>query len=316
MDAINGHFELLENSRPIEEVIKENKSTQLTEKLKTFQQARQFAVNEMLLPDNDSYKEYADIGRPYAVWNVIAAPRYSIEPKRWCFMFVGCISYRGYFNKNDAEQYAKQLHEQGYDVYVAGARAYSTLGWFDDPLLNTMMFKSEASRVGILFHELAHQKIYIDDNSDFNEAFASTVEQEGVRRWFTDKNDTVKLDEYEQQLKRKNDFNQLLFATRKKLKELYENQQLTVDVKQQEKELVFKQLNTDYELLKQKWGGYDGYDNWMSNELNNAHMALIATYHKLVPKFKKVLADKQNNLKLFYAAIENLGEEELQKFQE
>ena len=309
MEAINGHFEIVDKSRPIETVISENKSVELTKKLENFQQARQFAADDLLLPDNNSYKKYADIGRPYAVWNVIAAPKYSVEPKKWCFLFVGCISYRGYFNKYDAEAYAKQLESKGYDVYVAGARAYSTLGWFDDPLLNTMMYKSEAARVGILFHELAHQKIYIEDDSAFNEAFATAIEQEGVKRWFIKNNKIKELAEYEVFVERRNEFNFLLKSHREKLKELYmenihEKEKLTG------KRQIFEQLIKEYGQLKLKWQGYNGYDQWMEQGLNNAHLAIIATYNDLVPFFRERI-NKSGNITEFYNYISSLSEKDL-----
>ena len=309
LEAINGHFEIIDKSIPIETVISENKSVELVNKLENFQQARQFAAEDLLLPDNDSYKEYADIGRPYAVWNVIAAPKYSVEPKKWCFLFVGCISYRGYFNKQDAEAYAKWLQSQGYDVYVAGARAYSTLGWFDDPLLNTMMYKSEAARVGILFHELAHQKIYIEDDTAFNEAFATAIEQEGVKRWFIKNNKTEELAEYEVFIRRKKEFNFLLKKYRTKLKELYK-ENINEQEKLDDKKKLFAQLKKEYLQVKLKWQGYDGYDQWMQQELNNAHLAIIATYNDLVPLFRERI-NKSENIIDFYSYITKLSEKEL-----
>jgi len=183
MDLMAGHSELLERRKPVAEIIADEKtSPKLRKLLKTSENIRDFASNNLDLPKNNSYRQYADLNRRYAVWNVIAAEEFSIHAKKWCFLLVGCLSYRGYFSKQVAMDYSAELKKQGYDVYVAGASAYSTLGWFDDPLLNTMMLKSEAQRAGIIFHELAHQVVYIDDDSAFNEAFATAVEEEGIRR--------------------------------------------------------------------------------------------------------------------------------------
>ena len=306
VDTINGHHELLEKSRPIDSVISGDISEDLKKKLVTFQKARLFAIQELLLPDNNSYKSYADIGRPYATWNVIATPEYSIEPKKWCFLIVGCLNYRGYFSKQQAEAFAKQLKTEGYDTYVAGARAYSTLGWFDDPLLNTMMFKSEASRVGILFHELAHQKMYVEDDSSFNEAFATVIEQEGTRRWFkaTGKDDELK--EYILSIKRNNEFNLLLRKTRDSLIALY-NSTVPDEIKRAKKADIFSQLKQDYQKLKKQWQGYNTYDKWMSQDLNNAHLAIAATYNEFVPVFKKLLIENKNDLKEFYNRVSDLS---------
>ena len=306
VNAINGHHELLEKSRPIELVIAEDIPEDLKNKLRTFQQARVFASQELLLPDNNSYKSYADIGRPYVTWNVIATPEFSVEPKKWCFFIVGCLSYRGYFSKKQAEVFAMQLKNEGYDTYVAGARAYSTLGWFDDPLLNTMMYKSEASRVGVLFHELAHQKLYVKDDSSFNEAFATVIEQEGVRRWFGATNQSQQMKEYLLLNNRKKAFNLLLEKTRTSLKQIYQGKE-SDSIKQQRKIIVFAELQKSYQKLKKQWQGYSGYDDWMSQDLNNAHLAIIATYNDFVPVFNKILVQYNNDLKKFYIHIIKLS---------
>lgn len=307
MNIIDGHFELLSNERDISEIIKDESTDKgLREKLITSQEMRNFASTELALPDNDSYRSYADIGRPYAVWNVIATEEFSVNAHQWCFLFVGCISYRGYFTEQEAKAYADELAKQGYDVYVSGARAYSTLGWFDDPLLNTMMYRSEAYRAGIIFHELAHQKIYIDDDSAFNEAFATTIEQEGIRRWFSRQNQQDKLDEYIKDYQRNNDFRSLLRNTRNKLQDLYKKQ-MPLEEKRKAKIIIFSQLSQDYENWKLQHENYTGYDSWMSQGLNNAHLALIATYHELVPGFNRLLEKNNHQLDIFYREVEKLG---------
>ena len=306
MDVINGHHELLEKSQPINSVITEDISKDLKNKLVTFKQARLFATQELLLPDNDSYKSYADIGRPFAVWNVIATEKYSVDPKQWCFFIVGCLSYRGYFSKQEAEEYAWKLRGKGYDTYVSGARAYSTLGWFDDPLLNTMMYKSEARRVGIMFHELAHQKLYVEDDTSFNEAFAMTIEQEGVKRWLAVHNKRQQMKEYLLANKRKKEFNLLLQETRSKLIHIYRGNEQE-SIKEERKMNIFSELKKNYKNLKNHWQGYSGYDEWMTQDLNNAHLAIVATYHDLVPVFKKILKNNNYDLVTFYKKAEKLS---------
>ena len=313
MDLMAGHSELLEQQKPVAEILAENDiKPNLRELLETSQDIRDFASKNLYLPENDSYRTYADIKRPFAVWNVVAAKEFSVKPKKWCFLFVGCLSYKGYFIKEAATAYANELKEEGYDVYVAGAKAYSTLGWFDDPLLNTMMYKSEARRAGIIFHELAHQVVYIDNDSAFNEAFATTVEQEGIRRWLEKKGKSNQYDKYLLNKKRDSQLNQLLQETREKLKALYKTN-ISDKEKRQAKISVFLSMQKKYQQLKKTWGGYNTYDKWMAQELNNAHLLLIATYHDLVPTFKAMLKKQNYNLKKFYVVVEQFGKLDKEK---
>ena len=307
MDLMAGHSELLEQRKPISEILADKEtSSKLRELLETSQNIRDFASKELDLPENDSYRMYADLKRRYAVWNVVAAKEFSVEPKKWCFLFVGCLSYRGYFSKADATAYANELKKEGYDVYIAGAKAYSTLGWFDDPLLNTMMYKSEARRAGIIFHELAHQVVYIENDSAFNEAFATTVEQEGIRRWMEKNGKNKQYQEYLINKKRDSEINQLLQETRENLKQLYKTK-VSDKEKRQKKILAFSLMQKKYSQLKKLWGGYNAYDQWMKQEFNNAHLLLIATYHDLVPIFKAMLKKENYNLKKFYITVEKYG---------
>jgi predicted aminopeptidase len=307
MDLMAGHSELLERRKPINEILANEETTlKLRELLETSQKMRDFASKELDLPENDSYRTYADINRSYAVWNVIASKEFSIQAKKWCFLFVGCLSYRGYFSKADATAYANELKSEGYDVYVAGAKAYSTLGWFDDPLLNTMMYKSEARRAGIIFHELAHQVLYIDNDSAFNEAFATAVEQEGIRRWMKKKGRSDQYKKYLANKKRDAQLNALLQQTQAELKQLYKTKS-TENEKRQQKNIIFSLMQKKYQQLKKSWGGNKMYDKWMSQELNNAHLVLIATYHELVPVFKAILKKENDNLKKFYLVVAEYG---------
>ncbi len=307
LDVVNGHANVINQQRPVTEVLNDPQtSEELRQALINIQQARDFAVTELHLPDNDSYRYYADIQRKYATWNVVATPRLSVQAKQWCFLFAGCLNYRGFFSEQDAEEYAEKLQRQDYDIYVAGSRAYSTLGWFDDPLLNTMMYRSEASRVGVVFHELAHQKIYISDDSAFNEGFAVFLQQEGVRRWFRYRQQEKAYRDYLKTNRRRQQFNQLLLQTRQKLAEVYASD-LDTAAKLQRKQQLFDQLKKDYQIFKQKWQGYDGYDAWMRQDLNNAHLALVATYHQQVNRFARLLAYHRGDLENFYASVRRLG---------
>lgn len=308
LDLMEGHSELLEKRKPIKDILADKSTDQKLRKLlEKSQKIRNFASKSLNLPENDSYRMYADLKRRYAVWNVIAAKEFSIKPKKWCFLFVGCLSYRGYFSKSDAIAYSKALKKEGYDVYVAGANAYSTLGWFDDPLLNTMMYKSEARRAGIIFHELAHQVLYIDDDSAFNEAFATTVEQEGIKRWMLKNRKNNDYETYLADKKRDSEFNLLLRETRGELKNLYQ-EKLSDKIKREKKADIFSLMQKEYTKLKVKWGGYKAYDKWMSQEINNSHLLLISTYHELVPVFKALLKKENNNMDSFYLVVEEIGD--------
>lgn len=315
MDLMAGHSELLEQRKPVADILSDKETKpKLRNLLKASQKIRDFASNELHLPENDSYRLYVDLKRPYVVWNVVAAKEFSTKPKKWCFLFVGCLSYRGYYSKEDATSYANELKAQGYDVYVGGASAYSTLGWFDDPLLNTMMYKSEARRAGVIFHELAHQVVYIENDSAFNEAFATTVEQEGIRKWLARNGKNNKYDEYLLDKRRDSQWNKLLQDTRIQLKEIYETKiKSNNEVKRLAKQQVFSDLQKKYRQLKKSWNGYNVYDKWMSQDLNNAHLLLVATYHDLVPMFKAMLKSEDYNLKDFYSAVEKLSKLDKEK---
>ncbi len=310
--AVSGHLAIVSKERPIDEVLSASETSErLKQKLNLAKRARDFASRELNLPDNDSYKTYADLERPYVVWNVVATPAYSTKPKTWCFMIVGCLSYRGYFEKQEAVDLADVLKAEGLDVQVSGATAYSTLGYFDDPLLNTMMAHSDASLVGIIFHELAHQIIYIAGDTAFNEAFASAVEQEGLRRWFEGQPDQVMYKQYLINKQTKHEFYKLLKTTRVSLQAAFDQAE-TEQQKAATKRIIYAQLQQDYKLWRDLNKFYT-YDNWMQRDLNNAHLALIATYHDLVPSFLNLLASMNGDLPAFYKKVAELGELDKEK---
>lgn len=308
--AVKGHTEILTQEQSIEELLDGSAlNPDLREILSHSQEARNFAVSELGLPDNDSYRNFVALDRDYVVWNVVATDEFSVKSEQWCFLVVGCISYKGYYDRKQAERFAIELKEKGHDVYLAGVRAYSTIGWFDDPLLSTMLYRDEARRIGIIFHELAHQQVYIKDDSAFNEAFAMTVEIEGVKRWLITRNEIELLEKYEESLKRKWIFNRLLNDTREQLKAIYA-QPIRVDEKRLRKQQVFDSLQRRYEQARQDWGGYDGYDNWMAQDLNNAHLSQVATYYDLIPAFQGLLAASDQDFRVFYQKVEEIGDKD------
>ncbi len=304
--AIGGQIELLQKRKPIAAVLKDQDiDATIKTRLHLIQKARVFAVNDLMLPDNDSYKDYADLGRPYAMWSVFVTPAYSLKPRQWCYPLLGCVSYRSYFSQGQAQAYADSMQSRGYDVYIAGVPAYSTLGWFDDPVLNTMMHWQDYDLVGTLFHELAHQKFYIKDETIFNESLAKAIEQEGLRRWMDAQTDAGQYQKYLLESEREKAFIELILASRKKLQELYQSE-LPEDEMFKGKMQIFRSMRAAYLQLRQRWGGYDVYDDWMLSGVNNAKVQSIATYYDYVPAFIKMLQQQQGNIGNFYQEIETL----------
>ena len=304
---IRGQADLLNRARPIPEVLADETARPAVRMaLAELTAARQFAIDTLHLPDTGSYRDYADLGRPYAVWNVIAAGRFSVEPRRWCFPVTGCIPYRGYFAAARAQAEAQSLADQGFDVYVAGARAYSTLGWFDDPILNTMLYRDPAQGVEILFHEMAHQKLYVPDDGSFNEAFATFVAQMGTERWLRERGAPAdQIDAYRRRLVLRRQFNALLRRTRERLATLYARE-LPEPVKAAGKRRLFEELQKEYSGWKRA-AGTDAWDEWMAQDLNNAHLALIGTYLDRVPEFAALLDWCAGRLDCFYRQAKRLA---------
>jgi predicted aminopeptidase len=305
--AIDGQLTILGQREPIANVIADPETPdELRQKLKQVQAMRRFAVSELALPDNPSYTTYVDLKRPYVVWNVFAAPQLSLTPRQWCFPVTGCVSYRGYFKEQNAHQFAQTLRDKGDDVYVAGIAAYSTLGWFHDPLLNTMLTRSETSLAGTLFHELAHQQLFVKGDTTFNESFATAVELEGVRRWLLHHGHGDQYQNYERMHRRKMQFIDLVQITRNKLKKLYADD-IPDDAKRKDKQRIFSDLKQDYRNLKVTWGGYRGYDNWFARELNNAHLVPIGSYHDYVPAMQRLLNLQGDDLTAFYREAKRIA---------
>ena len=299
--AVGGHLKLMRSREPIADVLaSEDTDPELKEKLQTLLDARVFAYEGLGLPENDSYSTYAATGREAVTWNVVAVPEFSMRAYTWCFPVAGCVSYRGYFDKADAESYAAKFREDGFDVTVGGASAYSTLGWFDDPVLDTMLRGSDVRYVSTLFHELAHQVLYIKDDSSFNEAFASFVEQESFREWLRNNGEEDRIEGYDAYLQRNSEFADLLEVTRNELLELYEEPDLDDDTRRMRKVEVFEGMQTRYQDLKTSWDGYTGYDRWFSRDLNNAHLLGVSTYRRLIPAFAAMFEESDSDLPAFY----------------
>ncbi|WP_317202277.1 aminopeptidase [Janthinobacterium sp.] len=304
--AARGQYALWFGARPVDAWLDDPATdAALKARLRRTRQIRAFAVSELGLPDNGSYKSYAALGRPYVLWNVVATPELSLAPLQWCFPVAGCVNYRGYYDKAAAQAYAAELRAEHYDVQVGGVPAYSTLGWFDDPLLSTFIHYSDAELARLIFHELAHQLIYVAGDSQFNESFAGAVEEAGVQRWLERYGDAAARDNYALYARRRGEFLALLLKHRAALKALYGGA-LPAPRQREEKARIFAALQDDYQLLKKNWGGYAAYDRWFAEPLSNAHLASVATYNDFLPAFEKLLAEKKT-IRAFYAAAHKLA---------
>ncbi len=271
--AASGQLELWQKSRPIDDWLADPQTdAQLKARLKQVQEIRAFASGDLALPDNGSYRSYADLGRPYVVWNVFAAPDLSLQPKEWCFPVAGCVTYRGYFAEQGARSFAHGLESEGYDTYVGGVPAYSTLGWFDDPVPSTIIGYPDTEVARLIFHELAHQVVYVQDDTTFNESFATTVEQEGVKRWVKAQNAPQKLAQFEQSQARKRQFVALVLEYQGKLAAIYDSSR-SDEEKRVLKAQTFAAMRADYTELRRGWGMPSGYDAWFAGPLNNAQIA-------------------------------------------
>ncbi|HWA13702.1 MAG TPA: aminopeptidase [Burkholderiales bacterium] len=305
--AVSGQMELWRKSRPIDALIGDARTdANLRERLEVVKQVRDFASRELALPDNGSYRKYADLQRPYVVWNVFATPELSMKPVEWCFPFTGCVAYRGYFDEAGAVAFAEGMRKGGKDVFVAGIPAYSTLGWFDDPVLNTFIGYPDAEIARLMFHELAHQVVYVSGDTLFNESFATAVELAGMERWLDRHGTPAQRAAFDRRQDYKAGFVALVLDYRDRLKALYASD-LADDQKRARKAQAFASLRSDYEALKRSWGGFAGYDRFFTGGLNNAHIVPVATYAELVPAFRRLLAREQGDFARFYAAVRDIG---------
>jgi predicted aminopeptidase len=308
--AISGHMDILQSRKPISDLIDDpDTPVALRNKLKFIQTVRGFADKQLHLPVNDHYLSYVALNRPYVVWNVFAAPEFSLTPKTWCFPVAGCVVYRGYFSEDDAERYGDFLKQKGYDVFIGGAIAYSTLGWFDDPVLSTFLVLSAPEIAALIFHELAHSILYIQDDTAFNESFATAVEQEGLRRWQSSANDLKGYENWLQKRQRRQQLISLVSKYRSKLHELYQGN-LPLTEKRNQKAAVFNQMRSEFLDLKSAHSAMAAYDPWFSKPLNNARLISVSTYHNWVPAFRKILAESGGDLEQFYQKCRQLAKKD------
>jgi predicted aminopeptidase len=304
--AVGGQFSLLSRARPVGDWLFDSETpAPLRAKLETALAIRDYASRELGLPNNESYRRYADLGRPFAVWNVVSAAEFSIKAQQSCFPVAGCVSYRGFFALEDAERHAAVLKATGSDVHVYGVPAYSTLGWFDDPLLSTFIRYPDTELARLVFHELAHQLVYARDDTTFNESFAVAVEEAGVRRWLAAAGREAELSGYVAAQRRKADFIALIEAARERLERLYALP-ISPEAMRERKRAEFDALLQDYAELKRRWGGFAGYDRFIATP-NNALLASMAAYTEQVPAFERLLEREGGDLARFYSRVRELA---------
>lgn len=301
----HGQYELLSRRTPIAKLLADPAtSPALRERLTKALEARRFASRELGLPDNGSYRTYADLERPYAVWNVFAAPELGLRAHNWCYPVLGCMAYRGYYDHARAEAMARELRAEGLDVFIAGIGAYSTLGWFDDPLLSTMR-GADDELAGTIFHELAHQVAFAEGDTEFNESFASFVEQEGLRRYLAAQPALARAADRRQQ--RRTDVVGLILRSRARLGEIYADEAPDGE-KRHRKELEFERLRQEYADLRAGWGDDRSWDGWFAGELNNARLLPFGLYNQWIPAFAALFQQQKGDWGAFYREVDALAE--------
>jgi predicted aminopeptidase len=311
--AASGQLSMLNDRQSIEQLIEDpDTPVDLKTQLQLVMELIAFAQSELQLPVEGQYSHYVNLERDSVVWNVFVAPELSLESKTWCYPIAGCVAYRGYFSEQGAREYAEELADQGYDTYVAGVAAYSTLGWLNDPILNTFVYREESQLADLIFHELAHQLLYIPGDTVFNESFATTVAMEGVQRWLQKRNNAEQYRKYLLGKAQQDDFIHLLGRNRERLAYVYDTPSGD-DAKRRRKQEQIGQLREEYKSLQQQWGDTKAYNAWMAAPINNAKLNSVALYFDLVPALGRLLAKEEYQLPNFYercAQLEDLNSEE------
>jgi predicted aminopeptidase len=301
--AARGQWQVMAGREPIVRLIDDPRTaTDLRERLANVRAAREFAARELALPDNKSYTTYKDLEREFVVWSVVATDEFGVEPKEWCFPIVGCVAYRGYFSEKRAEAFAARLAARGHDVIVDGVPAYSTLGKLADPVLNTMMVYGDDELAALVFHELSHQVIYVAGDTAFNEAFAVTVEQEGLTRWLAHRGRASELAKYQQRRERQAAATRLVAAARAQLAELYASAQ-PAEEKRRLKARRFAALQSELVALETRFQTKSSLAAELAKGPNNARLASLATYFDCVPGFQRLLEAVGRDLPRFYATV-------------
>ena len=307
LQAARGQWALSRASRPITDVLAAPGSPEkLRGQLRQVQAVRAFAIDELGLPDNASYTRYAELRRPFVVWNVVATPELSLTPQRWCFPVAGCVSYRGYFRERSGQRFAARQRQRGRDAMVGGVAAYSTLGYFADPVPDSLLRYGDLAVAETIIHELAHQRLYVAGDSDFNEAFATVVAQQGLQRWLTSQQRAAELEQQRREQAAATEFDTLIAAARRDLLAVYGSAD-PATAKRQTKQARFTRLGTDLLAVEQRLGVRMVYGDWARQGLNNAHLAAVATYSHCVPGLLRLFGEVGGDFVRFYARAGQLA---------
>lgn len=301
-----GQFDVMSRARSIHDVIEETDDAALKVRLARIRGMREFASRELGLPANGSYTRYSDLGRPFVTWNVFATPELSLTPRRWCFPIAGCVNYRGYFREAEANEEASRLKSDGEDVYIGGVPAYSTLGYFDDPILSSFVRWPETDIARLIFHELSHQLIYVPGDTVFNESFASAVEEIGLMRWLLAEHNPELVNQMERTQRQRAMFKQLVRDTRARLVSIY-GSRIPAAQKRKQKAEAFAEMKVAYDEAKLKDPGLGGYERWFAQVPNNASLSAIALYTDRVPAFREVLREQGDDLGRFYVRVRQIA---------
>lgn len=303
--AVTGQMEIFQKSRPYSKVFADPATPPaLREKLEKVEEMRRFSREHLSLPGDESYGKYADLGRTHVVWVLYAAPEFSLEPKKWFYPGIGEMDYRGYFRKKDSEALAAQLRAEGNDVYQGGVDAYSTLGWFHDPVLNTFVSYPDIDLAETIFHELTHRKYFRRGDTVFNESFANVVAEEGVRRWLRHHGRLADLKKYEGRLVRRREFYQEIDRSRCRLETLYASGKPVAEMRR-EKLKILAGLRDQFRELRRKWGGR-GLEEWLTEDVRNGHIVSLNLYYQQMPVFQQLLAECHGDLDLFFQRVKKL----------
>lgn len=316
--AVQGHWQVMRAARPLADWLADASTPEpVKNRLNEVQRMRRFAVDELALPDNASYTRYADLKRRAVVWNVVATPELSLRLQTWCFPVLGCVGYRGYFEQAHAQAKAAQLHAQGWEVAVYPVPAYSTLGWTNwlggDPVLNTMIAYPAGEVARLLFHELAHQQVYVPGDTEFNESYATAVERLGGQRWLAQAGAEAQA-AYAVFDQRRTAFRALTRQTRENLQKIYGSSHVNTggnaiefeDLKRRQKALALQAFRQRYAALKTEWAGFSGYDAWV-DQANNATFAVQAAYDRWVPALEALFVQQGRDFRRFHQAVADLG---------
>ncbi|MDW3096069.1 MAG: aminopeptidase [Gammaproteobacteria bacterium] len=302
----HGHMKLMSDRQPIARLLEDDSLDQTqAEQFKTILAVREFAIRQLHLPDNESYTTYVNLKRDYVTWVVFAAPQLSLQAESWCFWIVGCVPYRGYFDERKAKQFAEQLRKKSLDVYIAPVPAYSTLGWFSDPVLSSMLNRGEVATAEYIFHELAHQQLYIKNHTSFNEAFATTVGRLGVETWLQSENKTVQLKQYQQIQQNKQEIYEIVEQLKLQLSDIYESSLTDEKEKVHLKQSAFAEYKKMIVSKTKKWKHQQKYQQWLMDNMNNAKLNSFSTYQSLVPAFISLFERCNRNFADFYVAVQS-----------